>query len=257
MESVADFGGLRSSRSTSTITTAEAPGGLTLRRRYASVDFDRLTTARTAVERAAATAVTLALNLFEDTGFKGVIVRTAPTASGYSLSGHIEGVPLGTVSLVVNGGIVVGAVRTPSATYTIRSAGDGQVEIRQVDPSTLPPGAEPVTPKPRHSDGFMRKSSLLDDDEGVIDVMVLWTPAAREEVGGRAAIEALIDLYVVESNQAYQDSGVQQAIQLVHKEEIDYVEHEDNLLVDLSRLADPDGYIDSVLDLRDRTGADW
>ncbi|MCY4563792.1 MAG: M12 family metallo-peptidase, partial [Gammaproteobacteria bacterium] len=221
------------------------------------MDFDRLTTARAAVERAAATAVTLALNLFEDTGFKGVIVRTAPTASGYSLSGHLEDVPLGTVSLVMNGGTVAGSVRTPSATYTIRSAGDGHVEIRQVDPSTLPPGAEPVAPTPYQSDSFRRKSAVLDhDDEAVIDVLVLWTPAAKEEAGGRAAIEALIDLYVVETNQAYQDSGVQQAIHLVHKEEIDYVEDEDDVSVDLLRLADPDGYMDSVPGLGDRTGAD-
>ena len=43
------------------------------------------------------------------------------------------------MALVVNGSVVVGTVRTPSAVYTIRTAGDGTYVIRQIDESSLPP----------------------------------------------------------------------------------------------------------------------
>ena len=89
-----------------------------------------------------------------------------------------------------------------------------------------------------------------------IDVAVVYTPAARELVGGRAAIEAIIDLWIADANVAYDESGVQHRVALVAREEVDYVES-GNDVVDLRRLADPsDGHMDGVHPLRDRTGAD-
>ena len=46
------------------------------------------------------------LNLFEGVAFRAVFEHTAPTSSGYSLSGRLEDVRWGTVTLVVNGDIV-------------------------------------------------------------------------------------------------------------------------------------------------------
>ena len=93
--------------------------------------------------------------------------------------------------------------------------------------------------------------------EGVtIDVAVVYTPAAREAAGGTAAIEALIDLWVAETNGAYDASGVRHRLTLAAREEVNYVETGDSL-VDLERLSEPsDGHLDSVHDLRDRVGAD-
>ena len=89
-----------------------------------------------------------------------------------------------------------------------------------------------------------------------IDVAVVYTPAAREAAGGGAVIEAVIDLMVAETNQAYAASGVDQRLALVAREEVRYSETGDSE-VDLDRLADPsDGHMDAVHALRDRTGAD-
>ena len=90
----------------------------------------------------------------------------------------------------------------------------------------------------------------------IIDVAVFWTPAAREAAGGTSDIEAAIDLMVAETNQAYVDSGVQQRIVLVAREETSYSESESSI-VDLRRLANPsDGYLDGVHPIRDVIGAD-
>ena len=97
---------------------------------------------------------------------------------------------------------------------------------------------------------------LCGAERVTIDVAVVYTPAAREAAGGTAAIEALIDLWIAETNGAYDASGVQQRLALAAREEVGYVESGD-ASVDMGRLSDPsDGHLDSVNDLRDRAGAD-
>ena len=92
------------------------------------------------------------------------------------------------------------------------------------------------------------------EPEVTIDVAVFYTSAAREEAGGTAEIEAVIDLMVAETNEAYQASGVHHRLALVARSEVQYAEAGDR---DIGRLADPsDGYMDEVHAMRDRTGAD-
>ncbi len=89
-----------------------------------------------------------------------------------------------------------------------------------------------------------------------VDLAVVYTPAARQAVGGRAAIEAAIDLMVAETNAAYLESGVHHRLALVGTDEVQYVESGD-LYTDLSRLESPsDGHMDEVHAWRDRVGAD-
>ena len=93
------------------------------------------------------------------------------------------------------------------------------------------------------------------EPEVTIDLAVVYTPAAREEAGGAAEIEAVIDLMIAETNEAFEASGVHHRLALVARSEVQYTEAGD--FRDLHRLADPsDGYMDEVHALRDRTGAD-
>ena len=88
-----------------------------------------------------------------------------------------------------------------------------------------------------------------------IDVAVVYTPAAREEARGAAAVEAVIDLMIAETNQAFETSAVRARVALVARSEVQYTEAGD--FRDIDRLADPtDGYMDEVHAMRDRTGAD-
>ena len=125
----------------------------TLRRRVVTIDFGMLTRARAAAsvlprppvhtkaessrssegDAAPASDATLTLNLFRDVVFTGIVDSTAPTFSGgYSLSGRLAGQALGTLTLVVNGEVVAGTVRTLSGTYRIRSVGRGRYAISEV-----------------------------------------------------------------------------------------------------------------------------
>ena len=90
----------------------------------------------------------------------------------------------------------------------------------------------------------------------LIDILVVYTPAARRSAGGTAEIEAVIDLMIAETNQAYLDGGVKQRLVLVASDEVEYTESERSN-DDFLRLVDPsDGYMDEVHAIRDRAGAD-
>ena len=92
--------------------------------------------------------------------------------------------------------------------------------------------------------------------EFTIDVAIVYTPAARSAAGGTGAIEAMIDLMIAETNQAYQASGVHHRLALVERSEVSYTES-GNAALDVERMADPsDGYIDEVHAMRDWVGAD-
>ncbi len=124
-----------------------ADDSVTLRRRLVAIDFAQLTPpAGVAAESAAvAPSGVLRLNLFDDAVFRGVVERVAPTFSGgYSLSGRLAGVEMGTVTLVVNGEVIAGTVRTPEGVYRVRPAGGGLHAVSEIDPSRLPPLGEPV-----------------------------------------------------------------------------------------------------------------
>ena len=196
------------------------------------------------------------LNLFDDVVFTGIVEHVEPTSSGYSLWGRLDGVELGTMTLVVNGSVVAGTVRTPEAVYTIRTAGAGAYVIRQIDESLLPPLGEPLRGPLPAPDARAQAANDPPDDGSEIDVMVVYTPLAKHQEGSRAAIEALIDLFVAETNQANANSGVTHRIRLVLREEVEYTE-DGNSFIDLRRLRDDtDGYMDHVHELRDLYAAD-
>ena len=123
---------------------------ITLRRRLVGIDFAQLTPPADAANAdaaggGAAPSGVLTLNLFDDASFTGLVESVAPTFSGgYSLAGPLAGVEMGTMTLVVNGDVVAGTVRTPEATYRIRPAGGGLHAVSEVDLSRLPPLGEPI-----------------------------------------------------------------------------------------------------------------
>ncbi|MXX76777.1 MAG: hypothetical protein F4210_07925 [Holophagales bacterium] len=114
-----------------------------LRSRLATIDLEALEQARAAVSGAEVPEWTLALNLFDDVVLTGVVDSTASTFSGgFSLSGRLLGVPLGSVTIVVNGERVAGAVRAPEGSYSIRTAGNGLYAVSEMPPVALECEAE-------------------------------------------------------------------------------------------------------------------
>ena len=223
------------------------------------VDLSRLDAASTEVRDRSATMVPL--NLFDE--WAVVFERVEKTDSGYALSGRLAGHPLSSVTMVVHGDIVAGMINSDEGTWHLRSRGAGLVEVRKQE-GKFRCGMGPAVGESRGSYSGARKATAAQDDGDQIDVLVVFTEAARRRDGGWAQIRANIDLWVAVTNEAYRASGAQQRINLVAAVQVDYQESKThgsaglrNQREDLDRLkGESDGYMDEVHALRDSYAAD-
>ena len=235
------------------------PGPLAPQSRLAPVDLSGLAATRAELYGRAATMSPL--NLFDE--WPVVFERVEKTSSGYALSGHLTLRPLSSVTIVVNGDDVAGIVNSDQGTWHVQSRGDGIVEIRKQE-ETFRCGTQPAVGESRRSRSGARKAAATQDDEDEIDVLVVFTEAARRRDGGFAKIRANIDLAVAVTNEAYRVSGVRQRVNLVGAVQVDYRESDtygewgiSNQDEDLQRLkSESDGYMDEVHGLRDSYAAD-
>lgn len=146
------------------------------------------------------TADTLDLNI---PGYPRTVARDSVELranGGYRWHGKID--DLFDVLLTSDGTYVHGRVGSPTGEFVIRPLSVGHV-LQQVDPSAEPPPGEPIDPKlktsplilmPPPADAPKATQAIY-----TIDVMVLYTPQAREEAGGDAQIrnfaQNMIDLH--------------------------------------------------------------
>ena len=239
-----------------------ASGITTVRSRLVRVAADELAHTRASVE--SGTPVGLTLNFFDDAVFQVVFEETRVTwTGGYSLLGRLEDTSGygGTAALVVSGGVVRGTVRTAGGTYAVAAMEDGVHVIRQIDLSRLPalgddslrsasgrdvpepPEDAPASP-PRPDTGSPR-----------IDVLVVYTPQARRDVGGSLSTAAArvlmvekIEESVADTNSALRAGGLSHRIQLVFVEETGYFSERANTSLTLSAFQD-DGTVRTLRDL--------
>ena len=156
---------------------------ITLRRRLVAIDSGQVappadTAAAVSSGAGSGPSGVLTLNLFDDTSFTGLVQSVAPSFSGdYSLSDPLAGVEMGTMTLVLNGEVVAGTVRTPEAVYRIRPAAAGLHAVSEIDLPRLPPLGESIPDR-----GWEEaERPLLGPDRrfpGPIEPLMLPAPAA-------------------------------------------------------------------------------
>ena len=116
--------------------------------------------------------------------------------------------------------------------------------------------AEPEMGGSDAASGAVPADAAADDEIATIDVLIVYTTAVRKAVGGQLEAEALIDLKIAETNQAYADSGIYMRLFLTRAAEVEYQETGKGS-TDLGRLRESDdGYMDIVHEWRDYTGSD-
>jgi hypothetical protein len=234
--------------------------GKILRNRTTSVHLDVLSNLSDAGDEI------ITLNLFDDVTLDCVLNRRIKRSpSSYTGFGRILGKDRATFSLAVKEDTMIANVRLPGeAFYQIRYLSEGLHEVLEIDPNKIPDcnGVLHVPEQDLQPD-LMREYIIQAKDPPVamdnvdcgIDILVLYTPAAREAAGGTTAMQAVINLAVDESNIAYSNSEIDMLLRLVHTAEANYTESGSSA-TDLERLTYIDGYMDSVHNLRDTYGAD-
>jgi hypothetical protein len=220
----------------------------------------------------------ISLNLFPNVRHVFIPERSEKSGDGKFtiLIGSIAGgkALMNNGTLVFGDGVVTGNIRPGwgSVIYQIRVSPTGIQTVQEVDTNKFPvelepiPVAPPAAPDkggsaaPNVSPQGFNAPVAAPDDGTTINVMVVYTPAARLAVGGVAAMQSLIALGVSETNQGYTNSGVIQRITLAHSAEVVYTE-----VVGAGAAFSPalsaltsktDGVMDEVHTLRDTYKAD-
>jgi hypothetical protein len=227
-----------------------------IRARAVSIDLAALRATREALAQADA-APAVEVPLFEDATLLVAFTRArALPEGGTAYSGVILGHALGSAVLVEREGIVAANFVAPGFSYQVRYAGAGLHEARQVDQSLFSDHGDRKVPLAA-PDAAARKVAVAGDAGDTVDVLVVYTSAARAAAGGTPAMQALVSLGITETNDAYAFSGVTQRLRLVGALETAYADSGD-MGVDLARLRNAgDGHVDEAAVARDALGADF
>ncbi|MCL5742391.1 MAG: M12 family metallo-peptidase, partial [Acidobacteria bacterium] len=225
--------------------------------------FDRAAVKRFAPGRQRSEAAApVEMNFFPDVSLnvQWSGVRQTDDLKSFVWTGTVAGAPLGEAVLIVSDKMVTGDFsRGDGMVYELRTAADGTHWVREIDQRLLPKELPPRTDSPASAGAAPpavagQKDAL--DDGLTIDVMVVYTPAARQKAGGTEAMRQLIELAIAETNQGYRNSAILQQVRLAYSGEVDYSES-GAFDTDLDRLASPDdGYMDDIHRLRNSYAAD-
>lgn len=242
-----------------------APDHAVLRARFVALDVSTLPDPRRRAQLAREPGLTL--ELFPDVFVEAVFDRFDANPAGVTWVGHIADSPLSPVTLVYGGGVLTGTIVTPDGFFQIRPASEAarqanpqpagaMHEITQVDQSAFAPEADPLDAVLGVEAAAAAGDRIMADAGDVIDVMVVYTPAAQTHAGGAAALANLINLSISETNTSYVNSDVTQRIRLVHTAQVDYTEVS-NFGTNLSNLRiGSGGGLGGVAALRNQHGAD-
>lgn len=131
-----------------------------------------------------------------------------------SFKGKVNGEVLTDILITHKEGASSGIIFLSNETYVLETTPEGTF-LNLVDPSSFPlcaggidaPESEPIA---------QPESRSMRDSGDIIDVLVLYTPQARDAAGGTSGIETLIQNAIDITNTAYANSQINPRLNLVH-----------------------------------------
>lgn len=120
-------------------------------------------------------------------------------------------------------GAVAGIIYSPDSVYEITSKG-GEQYLVELDQSRFPECAGDVSGEQNFDLTDAGNFGTAADSGDRIDVLVVYTPATKNILGGSAAAEALAQASIDSTNTAYINSKIRQRVRLVHSAEYNYTE---------------------------------
>lgn len=171
-----------------------------VRSRLVNIRLDLLPRPDAALGSQSSTNETLLLDLFDDVVYTATLDRIEPiSADMYAWIGSLEGIEFSQVIMVVDNNDIISAnITSPEGVYQVRYVSEGVHAVRQIDQSqfqgcALDEEDDEKTPfaaglqgemeMPPSLDSPTSSEGVLSDSGAVIDVLVVYTPAARSAVG--------------------------------------------------------------------------
>ena len=206
------------------------------------------------LRRAAATGGRLTLPLSDGTTVRFTVQWSQSDATQTAVAGPLIDAR-GEASLTVVGDAMAGRIVVGNRLFLVRRLpGSTAHLVAELDQAALPPEAAPL-PRPITAARGRPQRDPVGDTGAVIDLMVLYTPAARAAIGGTSAMVAELTGALNNANLALANAGVTHRFRLVHQTEVDYTET--NVMEEtLEALTFLDGRLDNVGALRDQYQAD-
>jgi replicative DNA helicase len=213
--------------------TVGKPGPKTMRSRGVSVNIDRLRQ-----RPGEALNRRLLLNLFDD-----VVVRAKRTKNYTNPSesstwiGKVEDIPDGIAIFIVRDNAVYGIVELPHiGNFSIYPNPDGTHTIEQIDEdATLSGEDDSIIPDssmfpPPAKISSSRAVEISNDDGAIIDVFVAYDQDASGGSVAAADAQSYAELFIAYTNQAYENSDINQRVWLVGVDGFNYTDPDPNSL---------------------------
>jgi hypothetical protein len=167
----------------------------------------------------------------------------------------------GEVAFTVVDGTLVGRIIVGARQFRVSRLGTDDLHVvEEVDLVAMPPDGQPLAVDPADVPGMAADDQLgavaANDSNAFVDVLMLYTPAARVRFGSSAGIQAEATAAVNNANLALSNSNVTHRYRAVFVGEVTYTESGSSN-TDLERLqAVGDGRLDEAHGLRDFYDAD-
>ncbi len=227
-------------------TTLHDAGSSTLRSRHVETDVSLLlgsTPAQRQREGAQAQS-RIALNLFDDVVVTVDHKKNHSNRSG-SLTwiGEAKTLPNSTVIFVVQGESLYGLAELPGiGAFSIRPTPKGTHIVEEVNEGALLSGESDfvIPPSRKPSSASSQRAVASSDDGSIIDVYVVYDQDADGGSVAAADAQAFAELFIAYTNQAYENSNIDQRVWLVGS--VDGYDYTDS---------DPDSLFDDLFAARD------
>ena len=170
--------------------------------------------------------------------------------------GTVAGLPGDAAFVVEHEGVVMGSIETSDGRLVIGTDRTGVQYAHLVDRSEVPDEGDDMVDMTPPADGEPAPRTAQTRAGARIDVLMAYTPAFRNAVGGKAQAIAFAAARVAEMNTVAANSGMSTRFRLVTTMQVSYNESGD-IHTDLDRLRlKSDGHLDAVHAMRDLYGAD-
>jgi hypothetical protein len=178
-----------------------------------------------------------------------------PELNSFRWFGKILGSPNSFVLLTNVGSAVAGYIRDNNKIYRIEYRGNNVHQIASINNKYAKPDkVRRVTSNAGSS--YATDTTSCCDTVKIIDIMVVYTAEAAEEVAGNGGILSLIDLCIEISNTSFINSGINARLNLVHAEQINYSD-QNTADTNLDRITNnPGGMFNNVYEMRNTYKAD-